>query len=247
MTRRRALVVACAVALGPAASAIAGPQDLVLNPSPQEFSNTCQSYSMALSMAFTPGTPYQANTATELRELERRVRAELVKTAAGATPTREQWRSAVETVTSGKLTVQWKVFADLDPAMRFAAQQVGISDPAGLGPVLSTALVRTPVMLSFNRIAGSSYPPGHVVTVFGVQLPPASMDNTAHPKLLLVNSAVKYAGGIKNICAEEALSDADKYRAVLILTDDYVLKPMGTPPYLVTWIAKKEPPPVRKP
>jgi hypothetical protein len=234
-----ATILLTVVIVLPRASYSDGPLDFVINPSPQEFSNTCQSYSMAMSVTFTPGSPFVANTAMELRDLERRTRAALLKSAGGAEPIRKDWKAAVEAVTNGVLTVNWKEFSDLDPAMRFAAEMTGISNPDTLGNVLSVSLVKTPVMLSFMRIGGSSYPSGHIVTVFGVQLPPASMSNSAHPKLLLVNSAVKYPGGIKNICAEEDLSDADKYRAIITLTDDYDIKPMGANPYLITYTAAK--------
>lgn len=52
----------------------ADPVDLVPNSSPQEFSNTCHSYSKGLAMAFHTDTPFRATTPTELRELERRLR-----------------------------------------------------------------------------------------------------------------------------------------------------------------------------
>lgn len=235
----RLLVAAALMSPSWASPAWCGPLDLVLNPSPQAFTNTCQSYSMALSMAFVPGSPFKADNARELRELERRVRVALEKSAGSAEPQRKDWKAAIEGVTSGQMTVQWQEFASLDAAMRFAAEKTGISKPQELGEVISTALVKTPVMLSFLRIAGSRYPAGHIVTVFGVELPPATMVESARPKLLLVNSAVKYPGGVKNICAQEDLSDADRYRAVLTLTDDYTLKPFGAKPYLVTWLTRK--------
>ncbi|OWV64036.1 hypothetical protein ATY76_21465 [Rhizobium sp. R339] len=237
--------VAAVLLIGFAAStARADPVDLVLNPSPQEFSNTCQSYSMGLAMAFHPSSPFAATTPTELRELERRLRKALTDSAAAnnhPVATREDWKVAVETVSNDVLTVSVESFKDLDPAMQFVAQKTAISNPEGLGDVLSAALVSTPVMMSFTRIESSDYKPqSHIVTVFGVQLPNASMDNTAHPKLLLVNSAVKYANNVKNICAQEALSDNDRYRAMVSLTDNYELNLFGnTKPYVITYISKK--------
>jgi hypothetical protein len=121
--------------------AYAGPIELVLNPSPQEFGNTCQSYSMALAVSLNPSSPIKAikaNKATELRELERRIRQELVASAqrAGRTEAiRDDWKSAVEKVTNHVLSVDWKDFDHLDPALRFAATLTGVSDPQGLGTI----------------------------------------------------------------------------------------------------------------
>lgn len=219
--------------------AVSGPIDIVLNPSPQEFGNTCQSYSMALAVSFAPSTPFQADTALELRDLERQIRQALVDSARQNgrptdQPIRDDWRAAVEKVTNGVLSVTWKSFEHLDSAMNFVADLTGISNPAGLGTVLSVALVKTPALMSFKSIATSAYPHSHVVTVFGVQLPNQSMGDDATPQLLLVNSAVKYPGGVKNICAQEDLSDVDRYRAITTLTSDYEFTN-----YLVTWITNK--------
>jgi hypothetical protein len=227
------------------APAVGGPVEIVVNPSPQEFSNTCQSYSMALALSFNSLSPFQANSASELRDLERRIRRALEQSAemAGRKPSQAQradWRAAVEKVTNGVLTVDWKEFAHLDPAIRFVANLTGIASPRRLGTALSVSLVKTPALMSFTRIEGSTYSTSHVVTVFGVQETQGSIPDSATPELLLANSAVKYAGGVKNICAQEDLSDADKYRAMTTLTSNYELNKFGGPaPYLVTWITKK--------
>jgi hypothetical protein len=225
------LIAAPSVSLG-------GPIDVALDPAPQEFTDTCQSYSLALAMSFQPSSPYKANTPTELRELERRVRQAMLDSASqnGRTePVRDDWKAAVESVASSALTVRWQSFSNLDAASHFIADKTGISSASSLGAGLSVALIQTPVIISFTRIAGSQYATSHIVTVFGIDLPPATLADTAHPPMLLVNSAVKFAGGRKNICANEALSDHDPYRAVAALTDDYDLK-LFSPPYLVTWV-----------
>jgi len=221
----------------------AGPIDIFVTPSPQAFSNTCQSYSMALAVAFAPNSPLVADTATELRDLEQQNRAAVLASAkqGGRTqPIRDDWRAAVEKVTNGVLTVQWKGFDHLDPAIHFVADLTGISNPESLGTVFSVALAKTPAMLSFKRIESSTYATRHIVKVFGVQLPDQSMGDDATPKLLAVNSAVQYRGGIKNICTQEDLSDADRYRALTSLTSNYELYPFpGDQPYLITWITNK--------
>ncbi|TIM31604.1 MAG: hypothetical protein E5Y63_06190 [Mesorhizobium sp.] len=217
----------------------ADPVDIVLNPSPQVTGSTCQSYSMGLAMSFHSASPFKAETPTELRELERRIRAALTDsaTANGRTqPIRDDWRVAMEKVSNGKLTAKWRSFRNLDSALRFAGDMTGITNPEGLGEALSATLVKTPVMLSFNRIGSSNYlPQSHIVTVFGVQIPNATMGENAHPKLLIVNSAVKYNNDVKNICANEDLSDTDKYRATADLTNDYDIHRFGDT-HLVTYV-----------
>ena len=216
-----------------------GPVDVAINPSPQQFTDTCQAYSMALAMAFHPRSPFKANSAVELREMEQRLRASILASAQQhhrTEPIRDDWKAAIEAQSNGVLSLAWKEYDHLDPAMRFVADQTGNSNPSSLGLTLAVALVRTPVMLSFTRVASSSYGSSHIVTAFGVDLPPASLNDTAHPKLLLVNSAVKYPAGQKNVCAAEALSDSDPYRAVATLTSDYALRLFPTHPYLVTYV-----------
>lgn len=228
--------------------AMAGPIDIALDPSPQEFANTCQSYSLGLAMTFSPNSPIKADTQIELRNLERQLRVEIVRNwqkvhPNDKDPNRDDWKEAVEKLSSNALTLQWKSFNHVDDAMRFVGSSTGITSPETLGTVLSVAVVKTPVMLSFKKIESSDYrgaagTGSHIVTVFGVQLPPATMTDDAHPKLLLVNSAVKFLGGKRNICSEEALSDDDRYSAVTTLTDNYVLYPHGAK-YFVTYIVDK--------
>jgi len=226
--------------------ATAGPIDIVIDPAPQAFSNTCQSYSLGLAMAFEPTSPYQAGTATELRDLEENLRQAIddsvsqhPKSERPDGPIRDDWRAAVEKVTSNALTVKWKSFNDLDSAMRFVGDKTNVTDPESLGTTLSAALVKTPVLLSFKRVQGSSYSTSHIVTVFGVELPQASLAENAHPKLVIVNSAVKYAGGVKNVCSVSDLSDADRYQATSVLTDDYDFNLFSGNTYLVTWVEPK--------
>jgi hypothetical protein len=124
--------------------------------------------------------------------------------------------------------------------MKFVASLTGISNPEGLGTVLSVALVKTPALMSFKRVESSTYPTSHIVTVLGVQMPAATMGDNETPKLLAVNSAVKYKGGVKNICADEDLSDSDRYRAITTLTSNYELNKFPrAEPFLITWIKKK--------
>lgn len=231
--------------LPPAASA--QQTELVLTAPPQAFLNSCQSYSIAVAMGYVPSAPFKAETPQELRELEQRVYAKLQEiavsknTQVGMLPATDL-AAAIETVTSNALTLVSKQFAHLDDAMRFIATETGISSPEGLGATLAVNLVKRPVLLSFSRIKASSYASGHVVSVFGVQLPPATMGDSAKPKLLVLNSAVKYAGGIKNACENNDFpgpqSPGDKrYSAVLTLTDDYAIRFTG--PFYVNRVVKK--------
>src|SRR5258708_4929634 len=77
--------------------ASAGPIDLVLNPAPQQFSNTCQSYSMALAATFYPASPFTVDKPQQLRDLERKLRQALVNSAKGQQPVRKDWKAAMET------------------------------------------------------------------------------------------------------------------------------------------------------
>ena len=214
----------------------AGPIDIALNPSPQATDFSCQSYSFALAMAFNPGSPFKANTTGELRDLERSIRKkmEASATAAGRATNavqRSDWPGAVNAASNGALVVKSHQFTSVDKAMHFVADTTGVPHAEQLGPTLSLALVKTPVVMSFRRIKGSDYTGGgdgsHIATVFGVELPPQSMGDDAKPKLLIVNSAVKYGATRKNVCWDGDLSDHDKYMAEATLTSDYDLKNFG--------------------
>lgn len=247
MLRKTAASVVTLAAL--AGFAQAGPADIALQPSPQEFTNTCQSYSMGLAMAFHPASPYKADTPVELRDLERRLRDAITANAAAHNRTeimQEDWRAAMLAVSSGTLRLAYKTFGDLDSAMRFVGITTGITTPDTLGTTLSIVLVKTPVLMSFHKIGGSDYrgaagTGSHVVTIFGVQLPPATMTDAAKPRLLLVNSAVKYKGGVKNICNATDLSDRDRYTALATYTADYTMKRFdNTAPFIVHYIENNQ-------
>jgi hypothetical protein len=217
--------------------ATSGPVDIVLDPSPQETGSDCQSYSLALALSLNPNSPIKADTPKALRNLEESIRAEIVDRAAGHEPGRADWAFAVDTVTHGKLKLVSKSFAHLDDLMRFVGNLTQITAPSTLGLNLSAILVHTPVLLSFTRIGNSIYPGGHIVTALGVDLPPASMGDNAHPGLLMVNSAVKYKDNIKRICAKSDLSDTDRYSATSTIVTNYDLKKFDPKPYLVDYLA----------
>lgn len=233
--------------------AYGGPADIVMTPSPQAFVSTCQSYSMGLAMSFHPASPYKATTPKELRDLELRIRKEVEASAvknnrSPKNPTHEDWRVAVDKVSGGKLKLSPATFKNLNEAMQFVAKTTGISAPGLLGTALAANLVKTPVLMSFHQIEGSDYRgkmqdgrPGngsHIVTVLGVQMPPQTMGDEAKPKLLMVNSAVKFKNEQKNTCEVSDLSGDEKYSAVATLTDNYVRNDYsGT--FLVNYIEAK--------
>lgn len=235
------------------ATAVAGPADIVLQPSPQAFTNTCQSYSMGLAMSFHPASPYKASTPKELRELELRLRKEVEASAVAGgrsknDPSQDDWRVAMTRVSGDKLKLTQKSFDNLHDAMAFVVEKTGISAPETLGTTLSAQLVKTPVLMSFHQIEGSDYrgkrrdgQPGqgsHIVTVLGVQMPPATLDETAKPKLLFVNSAVKYKNNEKNVCETSDLPGDNIYSAIVRLTDKYDRK-LHDGKYLLNFVESK--------
>lgn len=215
------------------ASAHAGAQDLevVTRPIPQAYSNTCQSYALAFALARAGAPGFALADVAGVRAAEARVRAAIAAAAGpGGSPyAHSAWARAVTTLTSGAFALRRREYATADALYGDAVARTGVGAAATLGPVVAATVSRTPVMTSFERIGRDSYATGHIVTVFGVDLPAGPM--SAPAGLLLLNSAVKRRPGttpaFAPVCGSGDPPGATRYTGALALERDYVLKRYG--------------------
>jgi hypothetical protein len=233
------LVTACAVATQQTS---AQSLDVVMNPIPQAYSNTCQSYALgfALARAGVPG--FRLDTLAEVRALEARVRAAIdAEVEAGETAYHHAvWIRAVKRLTSNNYVLNRKEYTTADALMNDIAAKTGITAAGTLGPVLSVSASATPVMTSFRKIRGNTYATGHIVTVFGLDRPSGPV--TTVPKLMLLNSAVKRPQAAPPVyaalCSASDLPGDLRYTGALALEADYELTSYSGK-YVLLWVSRR--------
>lgn len=221
--------------------------ELVLDPSPQSTSNTCQSYSIAYALAHS-GLWYQAiENPKQLRELEVSLRKEInsvvhEQNSQGKKITpyhHATWVEAVKRVSSNNLKLTLYYPSSPTEYYQKISDITGITSSDILSAPIAAILVKKPIMTSVQKLNGDSYASGHVVTLLGLtETVPAnkSIENMDR-EFLVLNSAVKSNQKQFNMCSEEITSGDKKYSASVNVTKDYELKDWGGK-YLLMWIEK---------
>ena len=201
--------------------------DLVVSPSPQSYNNTCQSYALAYLLGTAVDSPYSIETTRQLRTLELELRQKIEHIASQdstLTPYHHSvWQEAVAGFTSGQFELKREEYSSELPLVARIAGLTGIDGAEELGVVLSSLLIRTPVMVSFQRIGTNEYAQGHIVPVLGT-----SGALHSRRKLLLLNPAVKGgAGATRLLCSVDDLPGDERYTAMTSIEADYVFKNYG--------------------
>ena len=227
--------------LAPAA-AYAQSLDVVTNPIPQGYTNTCQSYSLAFALARARVPGFELDTVSAVRIAEGAVRAAInAEVHDGETPySHAVWQRAVLRLTSNNYKLNRVEYPTFEAMADEIASRTGISSAGTLGNNLSFLLSQTPVMTSFTSIDGNNYATGHIVTIFGIdrQAGPA---NTA-PRLLLLNSAVKTSGAgapaaYAPICNAPTLPGDLRYTGALKLESRYTPRAFGGK-FVLFWVSR---------
>lgn len=213
------------------------PVDLVLSPSPQSFTDSCQSFGLAFAAAAVPGSVLPASTARELRITEQELRKARngIASAAGASPlAHEVWKKAIEQVSAGTLTADIRYVNSIEDFYAAIRTNTGVLQADALGTLLTAAIVKTPVLTSVNSISTSIYSGGHIVAVLGL-----SEGNQSPLGLAMLNPAVKVGPSpAKVVCSfDDTVGDA-KYQALASIERKYELKPFGGK-FLVMTVRKK--------
>ena len=223
---------------------------LILDPSPQSTSNTCQSYSLAYSLAHSGYWPEQIETPKQLRKLEQEVRLHIeayVKEFNQGKPEKEKlsvyhhttWVEAVKRVSSNNLKLTLSYPSTPNEYYQKIADKTEVTSSQILGAPISAALVKTPVMTSVKKLNNDTYNGGHVVTLMGLtkDIPKNRSLRKMDQKVLVLNSAVKSNQKVFNMCSDEITSGDKKYSASVNLTNEYTLKNWDGK-YLLMWIDK---------
>jgi len=199
-----ASIASLAAAIAPA-SATPG---FMVAPTGQVTGSTCQSYSLAVALAFKRDPGFSIDTAAQLRSAEQAIRAAIVKEAAGAPVTHDHIRAGFRVYTGGRYLLKMH---DVDIAQlgAFAAQRSGVGSEAATPPTfLMGSVVKDVVLSSATRIGSDRYASGHIFTVLGSDGGPNSSQ-----KLLVLNSAMKVRDTTKNSCSDGVPDDPGPYTA----------------------------------
>lgn len=221
--------------------------ELILDPSPQSTSNTCQSYSIAYAIAHSGLWYEEVETPKQLRELEQIVRSaidafvqEPKSIEDKITPYHHTaWVEGVKRATSNNLKLNLHYPSSPKDYYQKISDITGITSSDILGAPISVALVNKPIMTSVTKLNDDDYLNGHIVTLLG--LTEAVPDNQSLANMdksfLVLNSAVKSNQKTFNMCSDEITSGDKKYSASVNVTMEYELKSWGGK-YLLMWIEK---------
>ncbi|KAA0574402.1 hypothetical protein FZ983_28125 [Azospirillum sp. B21] len=235
---RSASVFPTLVLLGIAAPALADdPTFLIEQQVGQATSDTCQSYVLAIALAFKRDPAFPLRDWRSLRTMEERLRAEVVKarnaryeTEAPGTPESKRfanvkdYKIAINNATNSKYTVQEKAY-DIDALGNTISGKTGISSKSNLGAsfILGNA-VKDVAISSATKIGDKIYKDGHLFTILGVSGPP----NSTREYLVLNSAAYKIKGSPPfNACQESLPDSTGPYFATLAWRNDIEWKLSG--------------------
>jgi len=221
--------------------------ELVVDPSPQSTSNTCQSYSIAYSLAHSGLWHEAIETPKQLRKLESIVRSEIdafvqEQKSKGneITPYHHTaWVEGVKRASSNNLKLTLHYPSSPNEYYQKISDVTGITSSDILGAPISAALVKMPIMTSVKKLNDDSYGSGHIVTLLGLTeaAPTNQSIENMDKEFLVLNSAVKSNKKTFNMCSDEITSGDKKYSATVNVTKNYELKDWGGK-YLLMWVEK---------
>lgn len=232
----RTLGVVVLFVLGPLHASAALPLDVTFRPRPQTYTDSCQSYGMAVGAASLPNTPLPATNAKQLRLSEINIRqARDSSIGPGETRTSHSvWKKAIEKASGGKLTANIRYIKSAEDFYKEVEKVTGVGNASTIGATLSALLVKTPVLTSVESVDSSSYPGGHIITMLGL-----AKGNSNPPGLAVLNPAVKVGSSAEKVTCQIDDGPGDvKYQAFVSIEPSYKLK-LFEAGYLFMTIAPK--------
>jgi hypothetical protein len=212
--------------------------DVFLNPQPQAYNNTCQSYGLALALAMAGDGAYAVQNTGELRAAEEYLRG-LIETIAkqkSLTPLHHTvWEDAVAAATNSRYSLVIEEIASVDAFNSRVAALTGNGAVEVTGSLLAAIMTRQAVLTSVKSVDSNRYGSGHIVTLFGVGGGPP---NSSQRPLAMLNSAVKTPRGDLNACNLKDKPGDLKYSAEVALKTRYELNPFGGK-YRLMWLKRK--------
>jgi hypothetical protein len=192
----------------------------------QATGDTCQSYVLALALAFKKDPAFPMADWSELRKVENAIRAEVKKNmdARGVTiASGDDSRKALETFTNGKYTIDMGDSALEAPAFqRKIISITGVSSRSAFDQAptfLAGTLVSDVIISGALRIAAKSYRDGHQFAILGVS---SSVPNSSVEYLVLNSAARRKSPTEKqiDICETGVPDEKSPYFASLAWTND---------------------------
>ena len=197
----------------------------------QATGSSCQSYVLALGLAFKKDSNFRIQSWSELRTAEKDIRNSIIqaymKRVPGAKkpdPDHNDVKVGFQNYTSAKYTLKIKS-VDLQGLSDVIESRTGVTKGDVIPPhFLVGAVVKDIVMSSADRIGKDPYGKGHIFSIFGMDGP---MNSTR--KFLILNSAVKIKDVSRNACTDDLPDDPGPYTAELSwrTLDDIKLKEFG--------------------
>ncbi len=185
----------------------------------QATGHTCQSYVLAIALAFKRDPQVPLHTWRQLRDVETRIRAEIVKARDARlpkdTPAKDRLAipvdsaKAVQLATNDKYTLAYKAL-DAVEFGKFTGARTGVTAKVDLQPsFIIGGLVKDVVISSAKKIGGEPYTSGHQFSILGISGP----DNSTREYLVLNSAAYKAKPGeqLFNSCQDELPDQAGPY------------------------------------
>lgn len=186
----------------------------------QATGSTCQSYVLAIGLAFKRDPKIPLRSWRDIRDMEQRVRQEVVKARDARQPnvppanrlaSPADSATAVQIVTGGAYTVSYKTYDEATFAQAIATR-TGVITEIGLQPsFILGSLVKDIIISSAKKIGDKPYDSGHQFAIFGISGPLNS--SSAARRYLVLNSAAYKKPGQQafNSCQDGLPDDAGPY------------------------------------
>lgn len=213
--------------LGAAPPSSGSPSFAVTDQVGQANFSSCQSYALAIALAFKRDPAFPITSWTQLRDAELSIRSRIVaaRDAHGGDVTHADVKAGFEDYTSGTHHLVQRSL-DITALGSLVANRTGISNASALPPTfLLGASVKDVVLSSANAINGYTYKSGHIFTIMGVDGPP-----TSDRRYLVLNSAASRNGQSSVACRDGFPDDPGPYQASLawVPSDAITFKTSGS-------------------
>jgi hypothetical protein len=196
----------------------------LVRPSGQADYSSCQSYALAVALAFKQDPVFPIKTAADLRKAETSIRTEIKKAAGSNRVSHDHIGSGFLAYT--KNLYELKITSVSEPELGDQiGERTGVKSKASAPPeFLFGMVVKDVVLTSTTKIGAYPYEDGHIVAVLGVDGPPNSSRS-----YLLLNSGVKVKDKTQKTCSEEIPDDPGPYTALLswVPTSEVSFKSFG--------------------
>jgi hypothetical protein len=209
-------------------TAHADPGFVVTSTTGQANFSSCQSYALAVALAFKRDPAFPITTWAELRKTELGIRGKIEAVRNARDPKSDVNHDDISAGFLNYTAAKHRLVrstADLTALGQAVASRSGVSTAASVpASFLLGATVKDVLLSSATQIEGYSYKSGHIFTILGVDGPPNS-----DQRYLVLNSAAKKGAQTVVTCQDGLPDDPGPYQASLawVKVTDITLKAFG--------------------